>query len=122
MTSDSVVIVLKRQNELQNLKAAIVGEKGAVLAGKHTKERYSSRGYFEEDITSCILTGKVVEIRSGYNARYKKKCRNLTVQGKDADGNLIICVFSEISRKRNVFNVVTIMPPMDKKRFGHMVS
>lgn len=122
MTSDSVVLVLKRQNELQKLTEAVLGKKGAILAGRHTKDRYNKRGYFENDITSCILSGKVVEIRNGYNVRYKKKCRNLTVQGVDADGNLIICVFSEISRKRNVYNVVTIMPPMDKKRFGNMVS
>lgn len=122
MTSDNVLIVLKRESELQKLKEAVLGEKGAILAGKHTKERYTSRGYFEADIANCILTGKVVEIRTGFNARYKKMCRNLSVKGRDADGNLIICVFSEICRKRNIYNVVTIMPPMDKKRFGELVS
>lgn len=122
MTTDSVVIVLKRSHELTKLKKAVLGEKGAILAGYHAKDRFASRGYFEDDIMSCILTGEVVEIKEGYNSRYKMVCRNLTVEGKDEDGNYMICIFSELSKKRNIYNVVTIMPPCDKKRFGKSIA
>lgn len=122
MTTDKVLVVLKKSHELEKLKKAVKGEKGAIIAGHHTKERYSTRGYFENDITSCVLTGKIIEIKVGYNNRYKKECRNLTVEGKDADDNYIICIFSEISKRKNIYNVVTLMPPCDKKRFGKLIA
>lgn len=122
MTTDKVLVVLKKSHELNKLRKAVTGEKGAIIAGRHTKERYSTRGYFENDITSCVLTGEIVEIKEGYNSRYKKPCRNLTVEGKDEDGNYIVCIFSEISKRKNIYNVVTLMPPCDKKRFGKLVA
>ncbi|WP_121616760.1 DUF4258 domain-containing protein [Virgibacillus halodenitrificans] len=122
MTTDKVLVVLKKSHELNKLKQAVTGEKGAIIAGRHTKERYSTRGYFENDISSCLLTGEIVEIKEGYNSRYKKTCRNLTVEGVDEDGNYIICIFSEISKRKNIYNVVTLMPPCDRKRFGKLVA
>lgn len=122
MTTDSVLAVLKRENELVKLQQAITGEKGAIVAGRHSKERYSNRGYTEKDIQSCVMTGKVIEIQEGYNVRYDKKCRNLTVYGEDSSGNDFVCIFSQISRKENIYTVITIMPPCDKKRFGKLVA
>lgn len=122
MTTDSVLVVLKQDEELIKLQQAVKREKGMILTGFHTKERYNNRGYTGQDIVSCILTGKVIEIQTGYNVRYKRQCRNLTVKGVDQCGNAIICVLSRISRKENIYMVVTIMPPCDKKRFGHLIA
>lgn len=122
LTTDQVLVVLKKDNELLKLQQAIKGEKGAIIAGYHTKERYINRGYTSKDIETCILTGEVVEVQVGYNVRYKRNCRNLTVKGVDRCGNPFICVFSRISRKENIYLVVTIMPPCDKKRFGKLIA
>lgn len=122
MTTDSVLAVLKRDTELLKLQKAIKGEEGAILAGFHTKERYRNRGYTEQDIKSCILTGQVIEVQRGVNVRYKCECRNLTVKGVDSSGNDFICVLSQISQKNNIYIVVTIMPPCDMKRFGKLIA
>ncbi|MEX3623679.1 hypothetical protein [Viridibacillus arvi] len=122
MIMDSVLAVLKRENELYKLQQAISGEKGAIIAGYHTKERYENRGYTNKDIESCLMTGEVVEVQVGFNVRYKIECRNLTVKGLDQSGNDFICIFSQLSRKKNIYTVITIMPPCDKKRFGKLIA
>lgn len=105
--------------QLQKLKKALVGGKGYIRLGKHSKERLQERGYYEKDILNCLETGKIPEIKEGYNHRLNKKCKNITLEGLDSDGNPMVVIFSEEADYS--YTVVTVIPPTDKRRFERVI-
>lgn len=85
----------------------------SIQLGSHTPKRLKKRGYFVEDIYSCIKTGKVVEIQQDNDVKY-------VVEGLDMDNNPIVCVFARQAPFQ--YKVVTTMPPFDKNRFSRIIA
>ncbi|MBU8908087.1 hypothetical protein KH400_15880 [Desertibacillus haloalkaliphilus] len=88
-----------------------------VRMGWHVKQRLYERGYYASDITSCIKSkdSRIIEQGQGFNRKIGAICPSYTIEGVDGDGNPFAIVLSEEGYKQ--FSVITIMPPMDRRRF-----
>ncbi|MFL0364632.1 MULTISPECIES: DUF4258 domain-containing protein [Pseudobacillus] len=106
----------------EKINEALHKRTGCIRLGFHSKKQMNGRGYYTGDIISCIETGRVIEIEKGYNSRLKKMCTNITIEGKDRDGNPVVVIFSEEkSGNSPVFSIVTILPPTDRNRFSKVI-
>ncbi len=94
-------------------------KRGIIRLGNHPKERMNDRGYSKGDIVRCILSGSIAEIQVGWNVRMTKYTPKFVIEGKDLDQNPMVVVLSQDSD--TAFTVITIMPPIDRKRFKHCI-
>ncbi|WP_282155793.1 DUF4258 domain-containing protein [Cytobacillus gottheilii] len=93
--------------------------KKACLTGKidlsdHAVQRMDKRGYIENDVVQCIMTGQIKE-RQVYRGK-----PTVIIAGEDLDG-LPIIVAVGTSSKKNHYIVITVMPPIDKERFDRVI-
>lgn len=110
-----MLIPSEKKEKINQMIKALLREQGYIRLGKHSKQRISERGYYEADIISCLYSGRIMEMKKGFNSKLKKDCVNITVEGNDMDNNPVVIVFSEEGDFS--YSIVTIMPPTDKKRF-----
>ncbi|MFE7064210.1 DUF4258 domain-containing protein [Sutcliffiella sp. NPDC057660] len=105
--------------KMREIKKYLMSGLSFIRIGIHTKGRLIKRGYTKKDIISCICNGSITEIQHGYNHQVQKVCPTYVIEGKDAFANPIVVVISEESKRE--FSVVTVMPPIDKKRFKETI-
>ena len=101
--------------KLRGIKKILMSKEGFIRISTHTYERLKKRGYTKGDIVSCIMNGTIVEIQTGFNHDIDKLTFNYVIAGRDQDNNPIVIVLSE--EGKNLFKVITVMPPIDNKRF-----
>lgn len=94
--------------------------KKAFLVGRyeisdHAIERLEKRGYMEADVKSCILSGEIRERQTYFHKPA------VLITGEDLDGLPIVTVVGVHVKKADHFNVITVMPPIDKERFDRVI-
>ncbi|NRD81040.1 DUF4258 domain-containing protein [Bacillus sp. BRMEA1] len=102
-------------NKLRDMKKILMSKDGHIHIGNHTYKRLIKRGYDRGDIVSCIMNGSIVEVQTGFNHDIRKYTFNYVIAGRDKDSNPIVIVLSEEGKR--LYKVVTVMPPIDNKRF-----
>jgi len=110
-------------NHIQYLRVALKDPsvERYIRLGRHVKERMEKRGYYTSDLRALINSddSRLVEIRSGFNHKIQAICPTVTIEGKDADGNPFVAVFSQEGECQ--YSVVTAMPPLDPNRFNEVL-
>lgn len=103
---------MKLQLRIKDIRKCLLNRK--TFISSHSKKRMQERGYTTIDIICCLLNGKIIESQSQHNSM------NYVIEGSDYYNNPIITVWGE-NRHTNGYILVTVMPPIDKKRFSQCI-
>ncbi|MFC0273749.1 DUF4258 domain-containing protein [Metabacillus herbersteinensis] len=107
---------MKRSSEkLKEIKKVLMSLEGYIRMGAHVKQRMYKRGYTKGDIVSAIMGGEITDIQYGFNHDIGSNAFNYVIVGKDSSLNPIVVVLSEEGKSK--FLIITVMPPIDHKRF-----
>ncbi|SFA52718.1 protein of unknown function [Parageobacillus thermantarcticus] len=97
----------------RKLKKVLMGHEGTIHISVHAKEQMNKRGYNKCDIALAIYNGKVVEKQYGKDLK-------MVIAGFDQSCNPIVIVVAW--KGRYDFEIVTVMPPLDHRRFDKCIG
>jgi hypothetical protein len=100
------------QNVFRKLKKVLMGQKGTIHISVHAKHQMNKRGYDKRDIALAIYNGKVVETQYGRDLK-------MVIAGFDQSHNPIVVVVAW--KGWYDFEIVTVMPPLDHRRFDKCI-
>lgn len=113
---------------MKELKQGLMWGKGSIRMALHVyssqnpsdEQRLRKRGYKKGDLVSGIMTGKIIEEQIGFDPRTRTANKKYVIEGKDMDNNPIVIVIAKI--KSFNFKIITVMPPLDRRRFTHCIN
>jgi hypothetical protein len=97
----------------RRLKKVLMGQGGTIHLSIHAKEQMAKRGYNKRDIALVIYNGKVIETQHERNFK-------LVIAGLDQSRNPMVVVVAWKGGCR--FEIVTVMPPIDRRRFEKCIG
>lgn len=108
------------EKKMREFKKILLSGNGYIRMSDHTQMRIHKRGYTKGDIVSCIMNGTVNEVQTQFCRKNNKSSFAYVIEGKDCSNNPIVVVLGEEGNLS--YTVVTVMPPLDNRRFKDCIS
>lgn len=106
--------------KMKVFKKILLSGDGYIRISEHADLRMKKRGYSRADIVSCIMNGIINDVQLHSNTQQDKPSFAYVITGRDRSNNPVVVVLGEEGEKQ--YTVVTIMPPVDKKRFKDCIG